>query len=173
MDADERDSRRLSRILRHRRNVSHDDEGWVLITDVAKASGMTEWRIRDVATINHRYSLSGDGLRVRAHHGHSNGVSYDYTDIPPEILYHGTSTDGHRGIMESGAILPMGRDAVHLSLTPEYAYDVARRRGEPVVLAVDAGRMHRDGFGFHLSDDGVYLTERVPVEYISSVDHPS
>lgn len=40
------------------------------------------------------------------------------------------------------------------------------RRGKPVVLTVDAGAMHRAGHVFHLSANGVWLTERVPPEFL-------
>lgn len=169
MDADERDSRRLSRVLRHRRDVPHDDSGWFLMEDAARASGLTVERVREVAEGNHRYALSEDGTMVRAFHGHSNGVVYRDVVDPPETLYHGTSERGYAGILESGAILPMGRDAVHLSTTSEYAREVGRRRGTPVVLRIEAGRMGADGFVFHLSGDGVYLVDRVPVEYIALI----
>lgn len=170
MDADERDSRRLSRVLRHRRDVPHDESGWVSVGDASRASGLTADRVREVVSSNSRYELSGDGGMVRAHHGHSFGVVYDYTDVPPDTLYHGTSAKGYEGILVSGAILPMGRDAVHLSTTVEYACDVGSRRGEPVVLVIDSGTMHRDGFRFHLSGDGVYLVDRVPVEYVTRTE---
>lgn len=170
MDADERDSRRLSRVLRHRRDVSHDESGWFLVEDAARASGLSADRVRKVAEGNHRYALSDDGTMVRAFHGHSNGVIYTDEADPPDILYHGTSAKGYEGILASGAILPMGRDAVHLSTTAGYAYDVGRRRGTPVILRVDAGRMRADGFVFHISGDGVYPVDRVPVEYITRTE---
>ena len=43
------------------------------------------------------------------------------------------------------------------------------RRGKPVVLAVDAGRMQVDGHVFRLSANGVWLTEHVPAEYLYRV----
>ena len=157
MDADERESRRLSRVLRHRRDVPHDESGWFLVEDAARASGLSADRVRKVAEGNHL-------------HGHSNGVIYTDEADHPDILYHGTSVKGYEGILASGAILPMGRDAVHLSTTAGYAYDVGRRRGTPVILRVDAGRMCADGFVFHISGDGVYLVDRVPAEYITRTE---
>ncbi len=169
MDRDERDSRCLSKVLRHRRDVPHDESGWFSLEDAAKASGMSVERVIEVANANHRYILSEDGMRVRAFHGHSNGVVYTDEVDPPEFLFHGTSERGYAGILESGAILPMGRDAVHLSPTEEYARSVGRRRGAPVVLRIDAGRMKADGFVFHISGDGVYLVDSVPVEYTEPI----
>ena len=36
-----------------------------------------------------------------------------------------------------------------------------------VALVVQAGRMHLDGHRFQCSSNGVWLTEHVPVEYLS------
>src|SRR5690606_27740418 len=40
------------------------------------------------------------------------------------------------------------------------------RRGEPVVLVVEAGRMAADGHEFRVSENGVWLTGRVPPEHL-------
>ena len=54
------------------------------------------------------------------------------------------------------------RHHVHLSKDVETARKVGARRGKPVILKVDAGRMHRDGHTFFLSANGVWLTDAVP-----------
>ena len=76
-------------------------------------------------------------------------------------------------IRDSGYILSMRRTEVHLSASIGYARDVAGRRirseDDIVILMVDSGRMHSDGYVFHLSGDGVYLTENVPVEFVESM----
>ncbi len=60
----------------------------------------------------------------------------------------------------------MKRHHVHLSADATTATKVGERRGEPVILRVQAGRMHQDGHVFFLSANGVWLTEAVPPEYI-------
>ena len=49
----------------------------------------------------------------------------------------------------------------------ETARKVGARRGKPVILEVDAGRMHRDGRTFFLSANGVWLTDAVPPGYLT------
>jgi putative RNA 2'-phosphotransferase len=39
-----------------------------------------------------------------------------------------------------------------------------------VVLEVDAARMAANGHVFHLSENGVWLTERVPPDYVRFPD---
>ncbi|MFA1259985.1 RNA 2'-phosphotransferase [Xanthomonas campestris pv. olitorii] len=47
------------------------------------------------------------------------------------------------------------------------AASVGQRYGEPVVLRVDAGRMHRNGLPFFKADNGVWLTAQVPAAFLT------
>lgn len=40
------------------------------------------------------------------------------------------------------------------------------RHGRPAVLQVDAGRMHADGVTFFRTDNDVWLTDHVAVDYL-------
>ena len=55
---------------------------------------------------------------------------------------------------------------VHQSKDCETAVKVGMRHGVPAVLKVDARSMVRDGAMFYLSENGVWLAERVPVKYL-------
>ena len=175
-DPDVRDSRLMSRILRHcpeNYRVALDHEGWASVEELSRGSGLSVDRIVRIAETNTRYELSPDGRRIRALHGHSVDVGYGEPVSPPDVLYHGTSRGNLEAIMASGAILPMTRTMVHLSVSVTRAEEVGRRHGEPVVISVDARRMVEDGFEFFLSGDGVYLAERVPSGYFTEVSGPS
>ena len=164
-------SKCLSKMLRHRPDLPHDEYGWFVIDEIVQRGSMTREQILELAETNGRYELSPDGEMVRACHGHSIDISYETEVEPPETLYHGTSPLGLEGILRSGAISKMGRTKVHLSDAPEKASFVGGRhtRGTPVLLKVHAGRMHRAGMRFQLSNDGVYLTDRVPIRYVERV----
>ena len=84
---------------------------------------------------------------------------------PPELLYHGTVERFLDSIRREGLVRGK-RHHVHLSADRETAARVGQRRGRPVVLVVEAGRMHRDGHAFYRSENGVWLTEAVPTEYL-------
>ena len=43
---------------------------------------------------------------------------------------------------------------------------VGQRRGKPVVLTVQAGRMYGAGHPFYRSENGVWLAEAVPPEFL-------
>jgi putative RNA 2'-phosphotransferase len=107
-----------------------------------------------------------DGQCIRANQGHSLPVDLGLSAIePPEWLYHGTADRFIDPIRRDG-LLPRRRTHVHLSPDEKTAEAVGRRHGRPVILKVLAGRMHRDGYDFFLSANGVWLTAGVPPEYL-------
>ncbi|MBI5564056.1 MAG: RNA 2'-phosphotransferase [Chloroflexi bacterium] len=113
-----------------------------------------------------RYAFSQDGLRIRASQGHSIPVELGLEPVtPPDRLYHGTARRFLDSILLHG-LLAKGRQYVHLSSDEVTAIKVGRRHGEPIVLVVQADRMEHDGFKFYRSANGVWLTDRVPVEYL-------
>lgn len=116
-----------------------------------------------------RYSLSPDGTMVRANQGHSRKLRVDpgfRRAVPPVRLWHGTKDRFLADIRRKG-LLPMSRSHVHLSPDPETAQAVGdRRSGRTVVLGVDAKALLRDGQVFLISDNGVWLVDRVPPTYL-------
>lgn len=181
-------SRLLSKVLRHEPDlvsVKLDESGWAHIDELlegirkaARAPGAGK-RIRVLPAVTRemlvaavkandkqRFSLSSDGLRVRAVQGHSIGVSLGHPTLePPPVLYHGTAAASWRAISVEGLVRGT-RHAVHLSADATTARRVGARHGRPVVLAVAAAQMHADGFQFSRSDNGVWLVSAVPPKYL-------
>jgi putative RNA 2'-phosphotransferase len=91
---------------------------------------------------------------------------------PPEILYHGTGTKYLDDIWKDG-LIPKSRQYVHLSKDIPTATDVGKRHGNPVVFEINSGVMHRRGYTFYCSENGVWLTEHVPVEFLNSSSYES
>jgi putative RNA 2'-phosphotransferase len=114
-----------------------------------------------------RFALDDTGDLIRANQGHSVEVDLQLEERePPEVLYHGTVERFLDAIWAEG--LKKGqRHHVHLSKDVETARKVGARRGKPIVLKVDAARMHRDGHRFFLSANGVWLIDAVPGGYLS------
>lgn len=112
-----------------------------------------------------RYEIDGD--RIRARYGHSVADRIERPSAtPPPTLFHGTSAGVVPAILREG-LRPMSRQYVHLSADRETAYAVGRRRrGEVVVLVVDAAAAHAAGVTFRLGGDGVWLADAVPPEYV-------
>jgi putative RNA 2'-phosphotransferase len=73
---------------------------------------------------------------------------------PPELLYHGTVPSFVDSIRRDG--LTKGkRHHVHLSADVRTATSAGQPCGRPIVLAIAAGRMFRDGHKFYRSENGV------------------
>jgi putative RNA 2'-phosphotransferase len=61
----------------------------------------------------------------------------------------------------------MKRQHVHLSKDEETAIKVGSRHGKPAVLIIRSGEMARQKHLFYVSDNGVWLTDNVPVGFIT------
>ena len=167
-------SKYLSKHLRHqpeRIGLTLDEGGWVEIDVLIAAAAAHGFRISreeldHVVATNDKRRFAIDGTRIRASQGHSIEVDLGLPPAPPPpYLYHGTVAGSLEAIRAEG-LRPMNRHDVHLSTDRETATRVGARRGRPVVLAVDAAAMHRDGHVFHVSANGVWLTKAVPPQYL-------
>ena len=170
-------SKFLSLVLRHRPEkigISLDEQGW---TDVAllirqmnrNGVAITPQSLQHVVETNNksRFAFDETKTRIRASQGHSVAVELGYTpQTPPPLLYHGTSTKYLSAILASG-LEKRKRHHVHLSSDVATALQVGKRHGEAVVLRINAAAMHADKYSFFLSENKVWLTEHVPVHYIS------
>jgi putative RNA 2'-phosphotransferase len=169
-------SKFLSLVLRHKPEligITLDLAGWVSVSELLRACEahgrrLTLGQLREVVAGNdkRRFSFSEDGQRIRANQGHSLPVELGYSPAaPPGTLYHGTVRKFLPSISAEG-LKKGARHHVHLSPDEETARRVGGRRGEPVLIKVESGRMHRDGHEFFRSANGVWLTEHVPPEYL-------
>jgi len=170
-------SKFLSYVLRHKPDaigLTLDTQGWASIDELiakANAAGTQFDRIallRVVATSDKkRFSVSPDGLHIRAAQGHSVAVELGLSPRqPPPVLYHGTATRFVESILSQG-LKAQARQHVHLSLDEATALRVGQRHGKAYVFRIDASAMHVKGFKFFLSDNGVWLTDRVPPEFLT------
>ena len=174
---DRRASKLLSLVLRHepgRFGVTLDRAGWVdvgllltALADRGKAIS-AEQLARVVETSDkQRFALDESSNRIRANQGHSVAVDLGLTpSVPPDQLFHGTPRRNLDAIRREG-LLPGRRHAVHLSPDVETARRVGARRGDPVVLVVDARAMHAHAHSFSVSENGVWLVAAVPPRYLS------
>ena len=169
-------SKFLSLVLRHepeRVGLKLGEAGWVGTDELLRAVNASGVALRldqlkhIVATSDKkRFAFSEDGRRIRASQGHSVEVDLQYPpQTPPEILYHGTATRFLDGIRKDG-LQKMGRHEVHLSAEIKVTIQVGGRHGKPALLTIRAGEMHRAGFVFHCSANGVWLVDHVPAQFI-------
>lgn len=169
-------SRFIALVLRHKPEtigITLDAHGWAdvdaLIAGVSRTHPLTREILEEIVRTDskQRYAFNEDHTLIRANQGHSVPVDVELRRVsPPAVLYHGTGEKYVPSIMEQG-LIPKSRLYVHLSSDTATAVSVGKRHGNPVVFRVDAGKMHREGFDFFLSANGVWLTKTVPVDYLS------
>lgn len=165
----------ISLVLRHKPDEAHvtlDEHGWADVDELLTGIQRTGRKIdRDVlekivaSDSKQRYSFNQDKTLIRANQGHSIPVDVELKEQePPDFLYHGTAVRFLDAIGQEG-IKSMNRLYVHLSRDVETALKVGKRHGAPAVLKVHSGDMYRDGYKFYLSENGVWLTEKVDTKY--------
>lgn len=169
-------SKFLSLVLRHKPEeigIRINEHGWTDVLELVenmtqRYPGFTLFDLEEIVRTDEkqRYSFSEDRTLIRANQGHSIPVDLELEPIePPEYLWHGTGMKYKESIEEMG-LIPKSRRYVHLSGDVGTATDVGKRHGELCMYRVSSGEMHRQGFIFYRSVNGVWLTERVPVEYL-------
>lgn len=163
-------SRRLSYLLRHaphEAGLTLAPGGWVPLAPLLTHLNVTRTQVEAVVAGNdkQRFSLRGD--HIRANQGHSVPVDLELAPAsPPDLLYHGTHPRALDAIRQGG-LRAMKRHHVHLSPDEDTARRVGARRGPPVILTVRTGEMHAAGHVFSVSENGVWLVDAVPPEFIS------
>ena len=178
-DKTKRTSKFMSYVLRHNPaeiNLQLDDNGWVSIKQLIenandKGKNLTRELIEHVVATNDkkRFSISDDGLMIRANQGHSIQIDLDLKPLaPPDVLLHGTA-EKHLGLIMVDGLKKMNRHHVHLSENQNTAAAVGRRYGKLALLKIDAKKMHQNGFVFYKSDNDVWLVDNVPVEFFTLV----
>lgn len=169
-------SKMLSHWLRHQPGaigITLDKRGWTDVDElIAKAAAagtpVTHDELVQIVAESdkQRFTLSENGLRIRAAQGHSVAVDLNLpAKKPPPVLYHGTVSRFLASIRKHG-LLPGTRHDVHLSITKETAMEVGARRGVPIVLVIETYPMVRAGIEFRCSDNGVWLVQSVPSKYL-------
>lgn len=169
-------SKFLSLVLRHKPEeigLELDGNGWADVDVLIQRCNQHDVSLTvDVlkhivdTNLKKRFAFNEDYTKIRASQGHSVDVDLALKTVnPPAVLYHGTAERFASSILEMG-LTKQERQHVHLSSDAETALNVGRRHGKPLVFEVSALQMVADGHEFFLSDNGVWLTDHVPVKYL-------
>lgn len=168
-------SKFLSLVLRHKPEtigIKLDANGWADVAEILRGMKIDMATLEKVVAENdkQRFAFNDDKTKIRANQGHSVKVDVELAEkVPPEFLYHGTIERNANSIAERG-LLKMNRLHVHLSADVETAKKVAARRsGTAVIYKILAQEMYDAGYKFYQSENGVWLTDSVPVKYLRRV----
>ncbi len=169
-------SKFLSLVLRHRPErigIKLSEAGWTHVNVLLEKFNDTGNDI-DFETLQQivkendkqRFAFNEDKTQIRANQGHSVKVVLGFEPkTPPTILYHGTAEKYINSIMQNG-LQKRNRHHVHLSANLETAKKVGIRHGKLVILEVQSKQMNEKGFEFFESENGVWLTDHVPSNYL-------
>jgi len=162
-------------VLRHKPETIGlvlDKNGWVevkkLLRQLPQHALLNMIDLEEIVATNNknRFEFNEGKIKIRARQGHSINVDLGLEPkVPPCFLYHGTATRFVDSIKKKG-LIKGSRQHVHLSSDHETAVKVGGRHGKVVVLTVKAQDMSEKGFVFYLSNNGVWLTDHVPFEYL-------
>ena len=172
----------ISFLLRHKPEqigLEMDRHGWVfvdaLIRGINEKSEYTIDREQLEEIVKNdkkgRYRFDSEHTKIKACQGHS--IPWVEPELeyiaPPKYLYHGTTTVAWEKIMQSGEIKKMSRHAVHMQADCSLAWQSAVRwHLIPIVLKINAEKMHAVGYVFGKTENDVWCTEYVPVEFIEA-----
>ena len=130
--------KQLSFLLRHDKNYKFDEHGYRTVQDLIDNCGYSIEELDAIVETNDkkRYEYNEDKSLIRARQGHSVNVNVDLKEmVPPDILYHGTTTRFYSDILKDG-IKKMNRQYVHLSDNYTTAVSVGSRHGSAIVLTI-------------------------------------
>lgn len=169
-------SKFLSLVLRHKPEtigIELDKSGWTDVSTLIEKANtanvpLSFELLKHIvgANVKKRFAFTEYFDKIRANQGHSIEVELGYEPKePPAILYHGTGQKFVSSIQEQG-LQKQSRHHVHLSADMETAINVGGRHGKPFVFEVLSGQMYNDNFQFYQANNGVWLTDQVPVKYL-------
>lgn len=171
-------SKYIALILRHKPEtigIKLDEHGWANVEELIKGINVQySFSMEDLEEIvstdnKQRYSFNDDKTLIRANQGHSISVDVELKKVtPPDILWHGTAEKYVHSIEQEG-LLPMSRLYVHLSNDMDTAKKVGARHGKVVIFQINSKQMYEDGYEFYRSVNGVWLTRKVPLNYLNKL----
>lgn len=165
-------SRYMSKLLRHNpEDLDMDETGYVPTLKLLNKLEITKDELDFIVANNDkkRFAYNSDKSMIRASQGHNKrlGVRVDMQEAPRiEYLYHGTASENIDSILKSG-LVPRSRQHVHLSKDIETAKNVGSRHSKNIaIFKIDSARMRGDNIKIWVSDNGVYLTDKIKPEYL-------
>lgn len=148
-----------------------DSRGWVDLSKLGEVvQNRHHWASKEMVIAlvqsdpKQRYEISKE--RIRARYGHSADIELDHPESHHHRLYYGASEEEADRILEIG-LKPASQRYVHLSATPEKAWEVAGyRTGNPRVIQVEAALAREAGVKMMTVNDDIVISVMVPARFL-------
>lgn len=134
----------------------------------SKFSDITMEEVEEIVRTCSKQRYTIDGSKIKANYGHSIPMEYQVAKPTTKILYHGTNTKVIDTILKEG-LKKMNR-LVHMSEGTEFATLSGKRRGELVMIEIDAQTAYNDGIEFFFAGGDVWLANFIPAKYLKRVE---
>lgn len=169
---DIRISKVLSYLLRHgalKENLHIDVEGYVKISELLqhpklKSDKVTLDDIKKIVINNNKQRFNiKDGILICANQGHSielvkeNNLKLLHSSEIPSEVFHGTTKNNLKKILDSGGLCRMKRNHLHLT-TNEFQTCSGIRCNSKILIYLDVEKCLRNGIEFYISKNNVILT---------------
>jgi len=176
----------LSRLMRYILGTSPDEfglvpdqEGFIQLKELLKAINeepamgyVRESHIREVLLHDRNDIFEINGKNIKSTHRTYTLGKLEPEIDPPKILYKGIKRKTYPSILKSG-LLPGSKRHVAMTKDKDLAIRIARRLDQrPIILEISAGAATENGIPFFLFGDSIYLTNRVPIKFISGPPLP-
>ena len=169
-------SKLLSLMLRHEPGtfgLTLDAEGYAPVAEVVMAARTRLPAVSEADVIavvetveadKRRFSIVDDEIRANYGHSFADRIA-QAARTPPAKLWHGTHLNAIERILREG-LAPMKRQYVHLTTSESIATRVGARRGQAVLLEVDAAAAHAAGVVFYQANESFWLADSVPARFL-------
>ncbi|RLB25536.1 MAG: hypothetical protein DRG73_01550 [Deltaproteobacteria bacterium] len=177
----------LSRLMRYILETRPDEfglvpdkEGYIGLKELLKAINeepnmayVRESHIREVLLYNRDGSFEITEKKIRSIKRNFALIDKDQDRVhPPKTLYKGIKRKTYPFILKSG-LLPGSNGHVVMTKDKDLAIRTAQRLDQkPIILEIKAGVAAENGISFFLFGDSVYLSDKIPAQFISGPPLP-
>ena len=152
-----------------------DKEGYITIKEFIKAVNeepnmayVRESHIREVLLHNRDDVFEINEKKIRSIKRNFTPVDKEQDRVhPPKTLYKGIKRKTYPYVLKSG-LLPGSSEHIAMTKDKDLAVRIARRLDQkPIILEIKAEVATENGIPLFLFGDFIYLTNRVPIQFIS------
>jgi len=143
------------------------------INEESNMAYVRESHIREVLLNNRDGSFEINEEKIRSIKRNFTLIDKDQDRVhPPKMLYKGIKRKTYPFILKSG-LLPGSKEHIVMTKDKDLAIRIAHRLDQkPIILEIKAGVAAENGIPFFPFGDSIYLTDKIPAQFISGPPLP-